>query len=259
MPRQHPLQRCKGSNSLVRSSPARLTSDSGGGFGGAFTQLRCAYILYAASCVRNPSGMGNRERETSFRSDANQNVRRKKKKPNKKSEESTKVAACPLGKSNGTDSSTRSRSNNDTSRQQQCSKATPSKKTLHESRKVEEEESRGEARGGTLLSPASRKKRKRPRGGEVEAAPTIPSGTPKPHHPFPTEYGDHFETPLQAYRDIEGALSLLSKLLGKKRKHLRIWDPYVSSTINLQTKSMYKAVKCWVRCVHAEHHTAPAG
>lgn len=48
------------------------------------------------------------------------------------------------------------------------------------------------------------------------------------HHPFPTEYGDHFETPLQAYRDIEGSLALLSKLLGKKRKHLRIWDPYVS-------------------------------
>lgn len=47
-------------------------------------------------------------------------------------------------------------------------------------------------------------------------------------HPFPTEYGDHFETPLQAYRDIEGALALVAKQLGKKRKHLRIWDPYVS-------------------------------
>lgn len=49
-------------------------------------------------------------------------------------------------------------------------------------------------------------------------------------HPFPTEYGDHFETPLQAYRDVQGALGLLAKLLGKKRKHLRIWDPYVSET-----------------------------
>lgn len=49
-------------------------------------------------------------------------------------------------------------------------------------------------------------------------------------HPFPTEYGDHFETPLQAYRDVEGALALLAKLLGKKRQHLRIWDPYVSES-----------------------------
>lgn len=48
-------------------------------------------------------------------------------------------------------------------------------------------------------------------------------------HPFPTEYGDHFETPLEAYRDVEGALALLAKRLGKKRKHLRIWDPYVST------------------------------
>lgn len=64
--------------------------------------------------------------------------------------------------------------------------------------------------------------KKRPR----EDATAAQSSTSK-HHPFPTEYGDHFETPLQAYRDIEGPLALLSKLLGKKRKHLRIWDPYV--------------------------------
>lgn len=52
-------------------------------------------------------------------------------------------------------------------------------------------------------------------------------------HPFPTEYGDHFETPLQAYRDVEGALALLAKRLGKKRKHLRIWDPYVSAEASM--------------------------
>eukprot|EP00903_Cladosiphon_okamuranus_P010333 g9776.t1 len=63
--------------------------------------------------------------------------------------------------------------------------------------------------------------KKRPR----EEATAAQSSVSK-HHPFPTEYGDHFETPLQAYRDIEGPLALLSKLLGKKRKHLRIWDPY---------------------------------
>lgn len=63
------------------------------------------------------------------------------------------------------------------------------------------------------------KGKKRSRNGEAH------------HHPFPTEYGDHFETPLQAYRDIDGALGLLAKVLGKKRKHLRIWDPYVSTTV----------------------------
>lgn len=55
-------------------------------------------------------------------------------------------------------------------------------------------------------------------------------------HPFPTEYGDHFETPLQAYRDVEGALALLAKLLGKKRQHLRIWDPYVSESSIIHTE-----------------------
>ncbi|CAM9747599.1 unnamed protein product, partial [Hapterophycus canaliculatus] len=71
---------------------------------------------------------------------------------------------------------------------------------------------------GTAGAPVSFEEEKRPREkfqSRVSA-----------HHPFPTEYGDHFETPLQAYRDIEGALGLLSKFLGKKRKHLRIWDPY---------------------------------
>ncbi|CAM9788579.1 unnamed protein product [Ectocarpus fasciculatus] len=74
---------------------------------------------------------------------------------------------------------------------------------------------RGHGAGAAAASPAG-KKRPGERGRESAAAP----------HPFPTEYGDHFETPLQAYRDIEGALALLAKLLDKKRKHLRIWDPY---------------------------------
>lgn len=59
-------------------------------------------------------------------------------------------------------------------------------------------------------------------------------------HPFPTEYSDHFETPLQAYRDIEGPLALLSKLLGKKRKHLQIWDPYVSPRDKLPPRTTQK-------------------
>lgn len=76
-------------------------------------------------------------------------------------------------------------------------------------------------------------KKKRPREDTSSGVSTINNNrninsVSSNKHPFPTEYGDHFETPLRAYQDIEGALSLLAKRLGKKRKHLRIWDPYVS-------------------------------
>lgn len=99
-----------------------------------------------------------------------------------------------------------------------------------------------------------RKKRRR------EDAPAVESTSP--HHPFPTEYGDHFETPLQAYRDIEGALALLSKLLGKKRKHLRIWDPYVSPETKHHTAHNagrnYTSVKlALVNVHHAHRHPYP--
>lgn len=88
----------------------------------------------------------------------------------------------------------------------------------------------------TVAGDPSDQGNKRPRGDGAGAAAASLAGKKRPresvaaphHHPFPTEYGDHFETPLQAYRDIEGALALLAKLLDKKRKHLRIWDPYVS-------------------------------
>ncbi|CAM9708250.1 unnamed protein product [Ectocarpus sp. 13 AM-2016] len=84
----------------------------------------------------------------------------------------------------------------------------------------------------TVAGDSSEQGKKRPRGDGAAAASLAgkkrprESGAAPHHHPFPTEYGDHFETPLQAYRDIEGALALLAKLLDKKRKHLRIWDPY---------------------------------
>lgn len=35
---------------------------------------------------------------------------------------------------------------------------------------------------------------------------------------------------MKAYRDVEMVLTMLAKRLGKKKKHLRIWDPYVSMT-----------------------------
>eukprot|EP00752_Nemacystus_decipiens_P010291 g9169.t1 len=82
-------------------------------------------------------------------------------------------------------------------------------------------EAAGTGGGGGGGAAAPGKKRRR------QDAPAVHAQGVSKQHPFPTEYGDHFETPLQAYRDIEGPLELLSKLLGKKkRKHLRIWDPY---------------------------------
>jgi hypothetical protein len=49
---------------------------------------------------------------------------------------------------------------------------------------------------------------------------------PITEHPFPTDYCDHFETPLRAYQDIEAVLAALAKKLSKSRAQLRIWDPY---------------------------------
>lgn len=108
----------------------------------------------------------------------------------------------------------------------------------------------GEVRGRGEISLPSVSGKKRPRDGKVPvAAAAVQSGSgasKSKHHPFPTEYGDHFETPLQAYRDIEGALTLLSKLLGKKKKHLRIWDPYVSPLIQTTVNTtLSSCVYCW--------------
>ena len=46
------------------------------------------------------------------------------------------------------------------------------------------------------------------------------------NHPFPTDPGDHCETPLQAYRDIEPVLAALANALGKTKATLRILDPF---------------------------------
>ena len=45
-------------------------------------------------------------------------------------------------------------------------------------------------------------------------------------HPFPTEYGDHFETPRSAYAHLAPALGLLAALLGKTQATIRIYDPF---------------------------------
>jgi hypothetical protein len=45
-------------------------------------------------------------------------------------------------------------------------------------------------------------------------------------HPFPTDPGDHCETPLQAYKDVEPVLVALAKALGKTKATLRILDPF---------------------------------
>lgn len=83
----------------------------------------------------------------------------------------------------------------------------------------------------------SGKKRPRESSGNAEGVGNVKVS--QLQHPFPADYCDHFETPLQAYRDVEGALAFLAQMLGKKRKHLRIWDPYVS------------VVCCRKSCCHA--------
>jgi len=45
-------------------------------------------------------------------------------------------------------------------------------------------------------------------------------------HPFITDYNDHFETSLDAYKDIAPLLDLYAAKLGKSRATLRIYDPY---------------------------------
>ena len=43
---------------------------------------------------------------------------------------------------------------------------------------------------------------------------------------FPVDYNDHFETPFEAYLDIDNTLQLISQSLGKEKKDLIIYDPY---------------------------------
>lgn len=43
---------------------------------------------------------------------------------------------------------------------------------------------------------------------------------------FPTDYNDHFETPIQAYSDLLPVLQTLATQLGKTLSDLVIYDPY---------------------------------
>jgi hypothetical protein len=43
---------------------------------------------------------------------------------------------------------------------------------------------------------------------------------------FKVDYCDHFETSLEAYKDIKEILSHLAKSLNKKNEDLIIYDPY---------------------------------
>ena len=73
-------------------------------------------------------------------------------------------------------------------------------------------------------------------GGRFSVAETggsgahdIPNGaklTGGGRYPFETDYNDHFETSLAAYRDIAPILDLYAQRLGKTRSQLRIYDPY---------------------------------
>eukprot|EP00960_Hanusia_phi_P065977 766272-Hanusia_phi.AAC.4 len=46
------------------------------------------------------------------------------------------------------------------------------------------------------------------------------------NHPFPTEYGDHFETSKVAIHDISPLLEQFAKLCGKQKSSLAVYDPY---------------------------------
>ena len=46
------------------------------------------------------------------------------------------------------------------------------------------------------------------------------------NHPFPTEYGDHFETSNVAIHDIAPILQQFAKVYGKQTSSLAIYDPY---------------------------------
>lgn len=67
---------------------------------------------------------------------------------------------------------------------------------------------------GAERAPKSRKRQRKGAGGSGEALA------------FSSDFLDHFETPLAAYRDIEEALDAVARGLGKSRASLRVYDPY---------------------------------
>lgn len=185
--------------------------------------LLCTTPTGAVADTRRKFGMENGEREVRVGSDAKARLKKK----NKKREKAIKVGGCTSGI--GTSSDLTRRPMTPTKEKAKChtrmGEAAVGAAGAAGGKKVKGSEE------GRAISLPSVSGNKRPREGE-EVAAAVQGGTSKSkHHPFPTEYGDHFETPLQAYRDVEGALAVLSKLLSKKKKHLRIWDPYVSLII----------------------------
>lgn len=64
-----------------------------------------------------------------------------------------------------------------------------------------------------------------PRGPDAAWTTSAPA-TWLGDHPFEADLGDHCETPLEAYQDIEPILAGLAKQIGKPKSSLRIYDPY---------------------------------
>lgn len=60
----------------------------------------------------------------------------------------------------------------------------------------------------------------------VSAAPTAPEVEVPEEYSWPTDEGDHCETPLEAYAHIAPLLHVLCARLGKAPSALRIYDPY---------------------------------
>jgi len=75
--------------------------------------------------------------------------------------------------------------------------------------------------------PSIGKKRARPaKSNTSTAGATGGAGGVGERHPFETEYGDHFETPLVAYRHLKPVLEAVARELGKTLGDLRIYDPF---------------------------------
>jgi len=89
--------------------------------------------------------------------------------------------------------------------------------------------------------------------GLFVAAPSV--GRQVGQHPFATEYGDHFETPREAYAHLAPALAFLAARLGKTPASLRIYDPFFCAgklTFIITINNIYV---CILKAVRRAPHT----
>lgn len=113
------------------------------------------------------------------------------------------------------------------------------KKTIRKKASEESASSQQQEHAEQQQQPPLKKKKKRKRPSSSSASssstPLLSTATPAvsvsptttlPKYPYPTDFCDHFETPFQAYQDLEPVLFSLARALGKAKHSLRIYDPY---------------------------------